>query len=79
MAAQRYKDILFSYSGLIASASEVKLISDYFDLLKISTAQAYASEIIDLRKYTIQRNPTRIKKILKNKKEQPFIFVNCLN
>ncbi len=79
MAAQRYKDILFSYSGLISSAQEIEFISEYFAGVQRSVAQAESSEMMDLIKYTIVRSPVKIKKILKSEKEFPFVFINCLN
>ncbi len=79
MAAQRYKDMLFSYSGLISSTEEIQEISNYFAKQQNNIAQADYSEIIDLRKYTIKRSPLRIKKILKDDIDSPFVFVTCLN
>lgn len=79
MAAQRYKNNLFSYSGLLASNTEIERISRYFNGVHASIAQADYSEIIDLQKYRIHRNPVRIKRMLKAKEEIPFVFVTCLN
>lgn len=79
MAAQRYKDILFSYSGLISSSEEIQKISDYFTFIQSTLAQGDVSEIMDLQKYTVVRNSLKIKKILKGKKEYPFQFISCLN
>lgn len=79
MAAQRYKDILFSYSGLISSAEEIQVISNYFASIQSTIAQADYSEILDLRKYTVRRSAVRIKKILRDQKDYPFVFISCLN
>lgn len=79
MAAQRYKDNLFSYSGLIASNTEIEKISDYLAGIQEAIAQADYSEVIDLRKYTITRNALKIRRMLRGKKDYPFVFVSCLN
>lgn len=79
MAAQRYKDILFSYSGLISSSEEIQVISNYFASIQSTIAQADYSEILDLRKYTVRRSPVKIKKLLREKKDYPFLFISCLN
>lgn len=79
MAAQRFKDFLFSYSGLISSAEEIQLISDYFSSIQSVIAQAECSEIIDLRKYTVQRSPLKVRRLLRSQKDEPFVFVSCLN
>jgi len=79
MAAQRYKDILFSYSGLISSPEEIELISNYFAGIQSGFAQSDYSEVIDLVKYTIQRNPAKVSRVLNQKHDTPFVFVTCLN
>lgn len=79
MAALRYKNYLFSYSGLLASNAEVEYVSGYLSKVQSSMAQADCSELIDLQKYRIYRNPSRIRHVLKAKDTEPFVFVNCLN
>ena len=79
MAAQRYKDILFSYSGLISSPEEIELISNYFAEIQNGIAEADFSEVIDLIKYTIKRNPALVTRMLNEKLDTPFVFVTCLN
>jgi hypothetical protein len=79
MAAQRYKDFLFSYSGLISSTEEIEIISDYFEHIKAIVAQAECSELTDLTKYTMHRNAMKIKSMIKSNKPKPFVFITCLN
>lgn len=79
MAALRYKNNLFSYSGLLASNAEIEHISKYLNKVQASMAQADYSELIDLQKYRILRNPVRIKRMLKTSEVTPFVFVTCLN
>jgi hypothetical protein len=79
MAAQRYKDFLFSYSGLISSTEEIKIISDYFEQIKASVSQADCSELTDLTKYTIHRNAMKIRAVIRSNKPKPFVFITCLN
>ena len=79
MAAQRFKDILFSYSGLISTNAEIKLISDYIGEMQKTIAEADHSEILDLTNYTIRRSPEKIKKLLAERKDYPFVFITCLN
>ena len=79
MAAQRYKDFLFSYSGLISSSEEIQIISDYFAYIQKNVTQAEFSEIMNLQKYSVVRNSYQIKKLLKENRENPFVFITCLN
>jgi hypothetical protein len=79
MAAQRYKDILFSYSGLISSPEEIQIISNYSASIQSSYAQASCSEVLNLRKYSITRNALKIRNMIRNNKETPFVFIHCLN
>ena len=79
MAAQRYKNILFSYSGLISSTEEIEMIREYFAEIEFSIGEANYSEIIDLRRYTVTRSPNKIKKMLCGHKSEPFVFIISLN
>ncbi len=79
MAAQRYKNILFSYSGLISSTEEIEMIREYFAEVEFSIGEANYSEIIDLRRYTVTRSANKIKKMLCGHKAEPFVFITCLN
>ncbi len=79
MAAQRYKNILFSYIGLISSPDEINAISDYFESIQKSIEQANYSEMIDLKNYTKSRNANKIKKMLCGNHDKPFVFLMTLN
>jgi hypothetical protein len=79
MAAQRYKDILFSYMTLISGDEQINFITEYFASSKLNYALAEHAEIMDLTKYTVRRNPRKIKELMKINKETPFVFVTCMN
>ena len=79
MAAQRFKDILFSYVGLISSNDEINQIRSYFHEVQDAIAEADFSEIISISATSIHRDPVRIKEILADRNDHPFVFISCLN
>jgi hypothetical protein len=79
MAAQRYRNTLFNYTSLVLSTNEMNAISDYFECMQKRIEQANYTEIIDLKNYSIARNPNQIKKMLRQQNDTPFVFLMILN
>jgi hypothetical protein len=79
MAAQRYRNTLFNYSSLVLSNDEMNAISDYFESIQQGVEQANYAEIINLKNYSIARNPVQIKKMLRQQHHTPFVFLMTLN
>ena len=79
MAAQRYRNTLFNYTSLVLSTDEMNAISGYFECMQKRIEQANYTEIIDLKNYSIARNPNPIKKMLRQPNDTPFVFLMTLN
>jgi hypothetical protein len=73
--------VLFKKELMNAQALEQEVASLHNLLFTVEELDHFvaAHELIDLTKYTIQNNSVEIKKSLKRKKANPFVFLNNKN
>ncbi len=79
MAVQRFEGILVSYGSLISNEHDIHKVKLYFNELHFRYAEANCAEILDMRKNTIERNPSKIRALIKSGNSTPFLFICGLN
>ena len=73
--------VLFKSELMTPKAMEEELVSLHDLLYQVERIDTFvtAHELIDLVKYKVVGNSVEIKKLLRQKKEQPFVFLNNKN
>ncbi len=77
--SRHHKENIKNFNGIYSAEKDFNTMQFFFQRMNRQCAQCEYSELIDLQQYQIKRNPMKIKMLLQQKKEIPFVFINCLN
>ncbi|MBK8609499.1 MAG: hypothetical protein IPL84_06020 [Chitinophagaceae bacterium] len=58
---------------------EVELLHQLLYAIERIENLVVAHEIIDLNKYRVINNPTKLRRIIRESQLKPFVFLNCCN
>ncbi|RYD53546.1 MAG: hypothetical protein EOP52_05270 [Sphingobacteriales bacterium] len=51
----------------------------YLRFIAVKKTSGYTQEVVDLQRYKVIRKPAKVRQILKEKKQVPFVFAYGLN
>jgi hypothetical protein len=70
---------LFIHKKSLSTLRDYLKLYGYFNKTHERYAEAEVSEIVDLNKYTLQRNYLKARSLVKKRFDKPFVFLHCLN
>ncbi len=73
--------VLFNQEVMSPQAMELEVNSLHEMLFHVERLDHFVSthELIDLNKYKIYNNKVEMKKLIRSRKEKPFVFISNLN